>query len=214
MDYSDWNNEPFLIDAGSLASHTIQQQFQQQFQQQLPNDGSSNDNLTEGYNYKDLLGKAYKQYSALGNLMVKKDAAITFTTIGAIGLSLLCINSLIIRILFLAVASILSFDLELQIPCASILLSLFVFREHNMSISKALLLILSLTTLVYAYWAESLINYSDIVWWMNIFIVVLWVWLVFNASSSGYYKHIIEFAGGNVLSPYDGITECDIISEY
>lgn len=208
MDYSEWDDGTFL-EAGSLASHVLQQQLQQSESIPPPIDGQFDD-----YKYKDLLGKAYKQYSTLGSLMVKKDAAITFTAIGAIGISLLCINSLVVRLLFLVVATILSFDIELQIPCASILLALFVFRDHSMAVSKALLLILSFVALVYAYWADCLVNYSDVVWWMNIFIVALWAWMIFAGASDGYYSRIIEFRGGaQDDSAYDSISEFDHMSQ-
>lgn len=203
MDYNQWDDGAF-IEGGSLASHAIQQQLQQQ-PEPLP------ESQFEDYRYKDLLGKAYRQYSSLGSLMVKKDAAITFTTIGAIGISLLCIQSLVVRLLFLIVGTILSFDIELQIPCASILLSLFVFRDHSMAVSKALLLILSFITLIYAYWADCLVNYGDVIWWLNIVIVALWAWMIFAGASEGYYGRIFEIRGGE--SAYDSISEFDHMSQ-
>lgn len=196
MSYFDLDDGQYLIDAGAITSHTIQQQFNQ-----LNMDGSnvsSTKGLDDdnGYRYSDVLNKAFKQYSSLGALMVKKDAAITFSTLGAIGLSLICINSLLVKLVFLAIAVILSFDLELQIPCASILLSVFVFRDSCMGITKAVVLLLSILVFVYSYWADSLINYSDIVWWMNILLVALWLWMLINSRHSSYYSKLIEFEGG------------------
>lgn len=209
MSYYDLSDGQFLIEGGSLASHAIQQQFNQQFQD-ISSSKEEQPEVFSSYKYKDVINNAFKQYTALGNLMVKKDAAITFSAIGAIGLALLCINSFVVKIIFLAVATILSFDVELQIPCASILLALFVFRDSSRCISKALVLILSIVVIIYGYWADSLANYCDVIWWMNIFLVVLWGWLILMSKDHSYYSRIIEFGGGNTdESPYDSITDFD-----
>lgn len=221
MDYSSWDESAYLIEGGSLnLSNLSNLSNLGNFNGVISNDkdqsgvANQDGSSAEEYRYKDLISKAYKQYTALGNLMVKKDAAITFTAIGAIGVSLLCINSLIVRILYVAVATILSFDIELQIPCASILLSIFVFRDYTMGLSKALLLIISLIVLVYAYWADSLANYSEVIWWMNIFVVALWVWLLFNSSNTRYYRRIFEFEGGDVNEMNDREESYDSVSDY
>ena len=213
MDYVDLADGQFLVDGGSLPSHLIQQQMNQQLNQgQFDGDQKDVGSSADEYRYSDILSKAFKQYSSLGNLMVKKDAAITFTTIASIGVTLLCISSFVVKLLFLAVATVLSFDIELQIPCASILLALFVFRESCIGVSKALLLFISLVVLVYVYWSDCLSNYVDVIWWMNIFLIALWAWMIFTSADSDYYSRIIEFRGGNNLdteSPYDSITEFD-----
>lgn len=213
MNYFDLSDGQFLVEGGTLSSHAIQHQFIQQFPQ---SEEKSTPNTTDegyaDYKYTDVLNKAFKQYSALGSLMVKKDAAITFTAIGAIGLALLCINSLIVKLVFLAVATVLSFDVELQLPCASILLAIFVFRDNCMGVSKAIVLLLSILVIIYAYWAECLSGYQDVVWWLNIFLVVLWGWLIFNGSNHQYYSRIIEFGGGSVDTIYSSITEFDTMN--
>lgn len=225
MDYTSWDESTYLLEAGSLNISNLANNAGLSNLTNLTNaangftvdqkevtDGSGE--VIDDYRYKDLISKAYKQYTALGNLMVKKDAAITFTAIGAIGLSLLCINSLVVRLLYVAVATILSFDVELQIPCASILLSIFVFRDYSMGLSKALLLIISFIVLVYAYWADSLANFTEVIWWMNIAVVVLWLWLLFNSSNKHYYRRIFEFDGGDVSEMNDKNDSYDSISEY
>lgn len=186
MDYDNWD-ESYIV-AGSLSSQFNQSKAIPEETQAVANDSSYT-----GYNYKEMINNAYRQYNALGSLMVKKDAAITFTAIGAIGLALICLNSLIIKLGFLAIATILSFDVEIQIPCASILLVIFVFRG-NMTIAKAALLILSFVVLIYAYWEDSLVSYQDLIWWLNIAIVILWAWLIFM-SSNWSYSQVIEFGG-------------------
>lgn len=187
MEYSNWEDVPYLIDAGSLAE-PMNSPYQTQTchterDVTIDDINTSYKNTLKEYRYKELLSKAFESYSNIRHSITKQDAAINFTTIGAIGLSLLCMDSFVLRLLFLIISVILSFEIELQIPAASIILAIFVFRDRKITLPKAALLIMSFVVIVYYYWSSMLTSYTVIIWWVNIIIVVLWLWLLFTGSN-------------------------------
>lgn len=200
MDYNPWmdNDNEYLINAGSLgnqgfrniASFEPNPSMNPDLENAMPNNPNPFD-----YRYKELLSRAFDNYSYMKEQSIKKDASLVFTTMTVIGLGLLCVDSLIMQLIILAVAVILSFDIELQIPTASLILSIFVFRGRS-SLAKGLLMLLSLISLIYFYCSSMLTRFNGVIWWINLIIVLLWVWLLFT-----YNNYRMTLYGGNPPPP-------------
>lgn len=210
MEYSNWEDVPYLIDAGSLAEPMTSPYQTQTCHTQgditINDINTSYKNTLKEYRYKELLSKAFESYSNIRHSITKQDAAINFTTIGAIGLSLLCMDSFVLRLLFLAISVILSFEIELQIPAASIILAIFIFRDRKITLPKAALLIMSFVVLVYYYWSSMLTSYTVVIWWVNIIIVVLWLWLLFTGSN-------IDPSYYSLYNNYNNYNNCNTSSD-
>lgn len=210
--YDNWN-DGYLIEGGALGQNSLGNLIRS-FPEEMDKDVSDLSNLSNisnphhEYRYREILNNAFNRYHSLKQNDIKKDAAMTFTAIAAIGITIMCIESILMKIVVLAIGVILSFEIELQIPAASIILSLFVFKDSS-SFGKGLLIILSLISLIYFYCSNILIVYSYIIWWINIIIVLLWIWLLFTVSGSvsGTYN-VPRFYGG------DSNLNEDILNEY
>jgi len=115
---------------------------------------------------------------------------------------------------------VLSFEIELQVPAASIILSIFLFKDRRINLAKAMLLVLSFVVLIYYYWSSMLASYTVVIWWINIIIVLLWVWLLFTGSNKidyGYYdiyggqpkpeSENVEYINLNDIPEFDNMSE-------
>jgi len=185
MDYdTPWDDVPFVIEGGALNSYTSTAL------PEIPHDhhnlmtkSDHSGGYSYSYRYREMLSNAFSNYSHIKESTTKKDASTNFTAIAAIGLAMLCINSFLMRLVFMIVAVILCFEIELQIPAASAILAIFFFRDRNTGPAKSLLILLSLVVIIYYYWSSLFEGYTNIIWWVNVLILLLWGWLVVTSNT-------------------------------
>jgi len=195
MDYdTPWEDAPF-VEGGALGTYSMNTDDMGH----LNTTHEDHHNYTSSYRYRDMLNSAFNKYKDLKGNTARKDASVNIATIAAIGLVMLGINNFITRLLVLVVTVILCFEVEIQIPAASLILAVFFYRDCNTNIAKSILIVLSLIVMIYYYWSHLLDGYTNVIWWVNIIIVVIWAWLIFRSSSTITPDYLDMYGGQKVM---------------